>query len=272
MNGSSDSQCMLFLSPASEPPTLFVEDMLFTLYVAPWFALPARPPSSPTSADRSGSEQWSRSSRQPAPLPVLFHIWPCRPRALQNYFLMEPTPQTLRHVCSVCFSSSQRLFVIVPSFYVKCFGCSAKSTSCLEEHGGRQLWHVYFNDLQDDQEWFFSVKKSGGAKHAHISHPLKGSKDKWFTFSNLILKIYLCELNRFISCLQWLKSQLKAFEGRNFLSSIFKLNSEMFSSQSSTITITEGFLLLWEPAQCLCPVSSKWMQRSKQLESRSTFE
>lgn len=66
MNGSSDSLCMLFLSPASEPPTLFVEDVLFTLYVAPWFALPARPPSSPTSTDQSGPEPRSWSSQQPA--------------------------------------------------------------------------------------------------------------------------------------------------------------------------------------------------------------
>lgn len=125
-------------------------------------------------------------------LPVLFHIWLCRPRTLQNYFLMEPTPKALRHFCCVCFSSSQRLSATVPSFYVKCFGCSAKSTSCFEKLGGRQLRHVYFNDLKDDQEWFFSLKKSNWGEHAHISHPLKRSHDKRFTFSNLIKKIPWC--------------------------------------------------------------------------------
>lgn len=115
-------------------------------------------------------------------LPVLFHICLCRPRALQNYFLMEPTPKALRHFCCVCFSSSQRLSATVPSFYVKCFGCSAKSTSCFEGVCVRQLRHVYFNDFQDDQEWFFSLKKSSGGKHAHISHPRKRSNDKRFIF------------------------------------------------------------------------------------------
>lgn len=113
-------------------------------------------------------------------LPVLFHIWPCRPQAFQNYFLMEPNPKALRHFCCVCFSSSQRLSATVPSFYVKCFGCSAKSTSCSEKLGGRQLRHVYFNDLKDDQEWSFSPKKSNGGEHAHISHPLKRRQTIYF--------------------------------------------------------------------------------------------
>lgn len=93
--------------------------------------------------------------------PVLFYIWPRCPRALQSYFLMEPTPKALRHVSSMSFSSPQRLFVTVTSFYVKCSGCSFKSTSCFEEYDGRQLWHIYFSDLQD-QEWLFSGKKSSG--------------------------------------------------------------------------------------------------------------
>lgn len=82
-------------------------------------------------------------------------------------------------IFAVCASRHHRgLSATVPSFYVKCFGCSAESTSCSEKLGGQQLQHVYLNDLKDDQEWSFSPKKSDGVEHARISHPLKRNNDK----------------------------------------------------------------------------------------------
>lgn len=112
MNGSSDSQRMLFLSPASQPPTLFVEDILFTLYVAPPFALPARPPSSPTSADRSASEQSSRSSPQPASFLCCFTSGPVVLGPYRTIFSWNQLPKT----CLLCV-----LLVITEAPRNRCF-------------------------------------------------------------------------------------------------------------------------------------------------------
>lgn len=174
MNGSSDSWRMLFLSPASEPPIQFVTDILFTLYVAARFALPARPPSSPTSTHWFGCEQWSQSGRQSASFLCCFTSGHVVLGPYSTIFSQSQLPKPLDMFAVCAFRhrrGSSKLFLA--SFYVKCFGWSANGTSCFEENGGCQLWRVYSDELQDNQEWFFSVKKSSGRKHADISHPLK---------------------------------------------------------------------------------------------------
>lgn len=89
------------------PQSQDVEDILFTLYVAPWFALTARPPSSPTSSDQSDVEQWSRSSQQPASFPCCFTSGRVVRRPDRTIFSCSQLPKPL-DIFAVCASRHHR--------------------------------------------------------------------------------------------------------------------------------------------------------------------